>query len=137
MNTDCIVIGAGASGLMAAHELAKGGCTVEIIEARNRIGGRIYTIPVSDFSRPVEGGAEFIHGDLPITQSLLSEAGISCHEMKGNMYQLYEGKLTQEDFFDEEWKLLLEALHKIRKDVPMQKFLNDKFPGDRYHSLRS
>ena len=47
--TDTIIIGAGAAGLMAARELVRAGKTVRVLEASDRIGGRIFTIhdPVS------------------------------------------------------------------------------------------
>jgi len=41
---DVVVIGAGLSGLVAAHELQKMGKRVVVLEARNRIGGRIHTV---------------------------------------------------------------------------------------------
>ena len=59
-----IVIGAGAAGLMAAYELSQNGKQVIILEAANRLGGRIHTISDPSFSQPIELGAEFIHGDL-------------------------------------------------------------------------
>lgn len=71
MKVNCIIIGAGAAGLIAARDIAKAGEQVLILEARPRIGGRIYTISSSTFTRPVEAGAEFIQGDLPLTSSLL------------------------------------------------------------------
>ena len=40
---DCIVIGAGMSGLAASSRLVKAGHRVLVLEARDRIGGRIYT----------------------------------------------------------------------------------------------
>ncbi len=57
-----LVIGAGFAGLKAAQDLQQAGETVTVLEARDRIGGRVYTN--HDFaSIPVEFGAEFIHGD--------------------------------------------------------------------------
>ncbi len=56
-----IVIGAGASGLMAARILAEKNYDVTVLEARGRIGGRIHTASLG-FSKPLEQGAEFIHG---------------------------------------------------------------------------
>jgi protoporphyrinogen oxidase len=61
-----LVIGAGMAGLTAAHDLQVAGESVVVLEARNRIGGRLYTN--HDFAGiPVEFGAEFIHGDLAPT----------------------------------------------------------------------
>jgi monoamine oxidase len=58
---DAIVIGAGMAGITAARDLAASGLSVCVVEARDRIGGRVYS--VRDFcDEPVEGGAEFIHG---------------------------------------------------------------------------
>ncbi len=53
-----IIVGAGISGLVAAYELARAGHTVKVLEARNRIGGRILTLR-GDFSNGhfVEAGA--------------------------------------------------------------------------------
>src|SRR5437868_8952838 len=68
---DVIILGAGAAGLSAAIELTRAGLAVSVIEARNRIGGRIFTLrdPVCD--APIELGAEFIHGKPPEICDLL------------------------------------------------------------------
>jgi monoamine oxidase len=57
-----LVIGAGTAGLAAAHTLNQAGESVMVLEARDRIGGRVYT-DRSFSDVPVEFGAEFIHGD--------------------------------------------------------------------------
>jgi len=59
---DVIIIGAGAAGLSAAHGLSELNLNVVILEARDRIGGRIFTINEPSLPGPVELGAEFIHG---------------------------------------------------------------------------
>lgn len=56
---DVIVVGAGLSGLTAASDIAAAGLSVAVIEARDRIGGRIHT-GADDFGHPVEYGAEFV-----------------------------------------------------------------------------
>ena len=42
--THIVVVGAGAAGLMAARELARAGRRVTVLEARDRLGGRIYPL---------------------------------------------------------------------------------------------
>lgn len=57
-----LVIGAGMAGLTAARDLHQANETVLVLEARNRIGGRVLTDHAfAPF--PVEFGAEYIHGD--------------------------------------------------------------------------
>src|SRR5437588_8014788 len=98
---DVLIIGAGACGLMAAHELSKAGKKVTIIEARNRIGGRIHTVHDDSFLLPVEAGAEFIHGEFPLTISLLKEAGINYYELEGKMFSFRNGELYKSKDFIE------------------------------------
>lgn len=50
---------------------------MRVLEARTRPGGRIATEPVADLAQPVELGAEFIHGEQPLTFALAKEAGLS------------------------------------------------------------
>jgi len=54
---DVIIIGAGAAGLAAALELGRSGLSVSILEARNRIGGRIFTVRDPALDVPIELGA--------------------------------------------------------------------------------
>ena len=59
---DVLVLGAGVAGLAAAQELSQAGLRVIVIEARDRLGGRIFTQHVPGHPLPIELGAEFIHG---------------------------------------------------------------------------
>ncbi len=59
-----IVAGAGLSGLVAARELTRRGADVEVVEARDRLGGRVWTLrdgAVAPFH--AEAGGEFIDGE--------------------------------------------------------------------------
>lgn len=62
-----IIVGAGASGLAAARKLAANGISVKVVEARDRLGGRVWTD--HSWARPLEIGASWIHGvtDNPLT----------------------------------------------------------------------
>ena len=131
-----IVIGAGASGLSAARALSKTGHQVVVLEARERIGGRICTHDGNGFSMPVELGAEFIHGDLPLTQKLAKEAGVTMREGKGRQWSVESGKKEEGEFFDTGWDKLIGELKKLDHDMSIGEFLEQHFGGKKYKSLR-
>jgi monoamine oxidase len=78
---DVVVIGAGMAGLTAARTLAEAGLKVLVLEAQDRIGGRILTRHVGDGA--IELGAEFIHGRPPELWALIDEAGLETYERGG------------------------------------------------------
>ncbi len=57
-----IVIGAGIAGLKAALDLAISKHSVTLLEARERLGGRIHTVKASDNQTPIELGASYWEG---------------------------------------------------------------------------
>ena len=64
---DVAIIGAGAAGLAAAKTLSSAGLDICVLEARDRIGGRIHTHHDPAIDVPIELGAEFVHGRPPET----------------------------------------------------------------------
>ena len=54
------IVGAGIAGITAARQLVNAGYDVVVIEARDRIGGRIDTVS-SDWPFPIERGPSFVH----------------------------------------------------------------------------
>ena len=72
-NLKVIVIGAGASGLAASQTLLSQGCQVQVLEARDRIGGRVQTVSLGDHL--VDLGASWIHGIGPNAGDLPRWAG--------------------------------------------------------------
>jgi len=131
-----IIIGAGAAGLTAARILSKAGKTVIILEARDRIGGRIFTAQDPSFSLPVETGAEFIHGDLPHTKALAKEAGITLRKGAGQSWNVYGGIVDQGDVFEAGSGELMNALKKLDYDMSIAEFLRIHFSGPEYNSMR-
>ncbi len=71
---DVLVVGAGMAGLTAARRLVEMGRRVAVLEAQDRVGGRILTVRVGD--EAVELGAEFVHGRPPELIALIEEAGL-------------------------------------------------------------
>jgi monoamine oxidase len=95
---DVLVVGAGAAGLAAGRSLAGAGQRVAIVEARPRVGGRIYTqhFPAGNTGVPipVELGAEFIHGLPRATWALTEEANLKTYELQGTPLRFAAGQLT-------------------------------------------
>jgi monoamine oxidase len=122
---------------MAARELGAGGYRVVLLEGANRTGGRIHTIEAPGFEQPVEMGAEFMHGRLPLTMELLEEAGTEYEKTSGRMVQMRKGEWKQQDDFTIDWDLLLQRLYELKEDVPLAVFLGQYFGGEEYAALRS
>src|SRR3981189_3731210 len=130
-----VVIGAGAAGLMAARELARAGKRVTILEARHRCGGRIHPLPAAEFGYPAEGGAEFVHGEAPVTHSLVREARLSLLPIEGAQWTVEDGKLSREPQDPHEAQLH-RALQELKDDLTVAEFLRRYFAGPEYGRLR-
>lgn len=72
-DVDIVVVGAGAAGLACARRLAEAGISTVVLEARDRVGGRV--LEASNGAIAAELGAEFIHGPARETRALLREIG--------------------------------------------------------------
>jgi monoamine oxidase len=133
LSFDVLVIGAGASGLMAALEIAKAGRTVAVIEAKEKAGGRMFTI---DDEGPVELGAEYVHGNLPLTKTLLQKAGAEMIPVQGSIWQYKNGRLGEQDDFIQDDDDLLKKCKGLKEDKPVLRFLEEDLQEDRYEELR-
>ncbi|WPQ61512.1 NAD(P)/FAD-dependent oxidoreductase [Chitinophaga sancti] len=132
---EIIIIGAGAAGLMAAKELSTQ-YNVTILEARPQAGGRTTTrYPAPGIH--IETGAEFIHGELPITLSLLQEAGIPYHPINGEMALAENGELKQEESWMEDWDNLIGHMGKAAETTTMQQLLDQYYPASQFAALRN
>lgn len=115
---DCIVIGAGAAGLAAARALADDGKTVLVLEAQDRIGGRIQTETLfADF--PVELGAEFIHGEGAATHRLLHAHGLTATDAPraAGMWWAWNGLAQPRHALPDDARATLTALENAYADL--------------------
>ena len=125
MDYDVIIIGAGAAGLAAAAELAPSGLRLLVLEARDRIGGRVWTRAESGLP-PIELGAEFIHGRPPVTFALMRKAGIAALDAPIVRLAMRHDRLgPRPDSVEAETRQVLRrhAAALARKDMSFEAFL--------------
>ncbi|HEY0382735.1 MAG TPA: NAD(P)/FAD-dependent oxidoreductase [Candidatus Elarobacter sp.] len=94
---DVVVIGAGAAGLAAARVLSNAGRSVVVLEARDRIGGRIYTREDASLPVPVDLGGEFIHGTADVSFALLRAANTVAIDTGDGSFIYADGELRERE----------------------------------------
>src|SRR5690606_22044421 len=93
-NPQGVVIGAGLSGLAAAHVLRRAGWDVTVLDARNRIGGRVFSHRFAEAPGLVcELGAECIGLSLERIQALCHDFGLDLTEHRFDYWLLQNGKV--------------------------------------------
>jgi monoamine oxidase len=121
---DVLIIGAGAAGLAAAKELSEAGRKVAVVEARDRIGGRIHTLH-NDAATPIELGAEFIHGRAPEILDVLHKSRLLFYDVT-ERHWFFHGKTLRDS--EEFWEPLSKTMEKLNdvgdRDFSFQDFLN-------------
>lgn len=131
VDTEVVIVGAGVAGLAAARTLTDAGVRVELLEARERIGGRILTHREPDLPLPIELGAEFIHGSAPEVADIVRAARLAAIEVTGERWRAEGKRLTRQDDFWERLDRVMRRLPgKTRRDRSFQEFL-DAAPGGR------
>lgn len=121
---------------MAAMELSEKHA-VTVLEARPVAGGRIRTIRDAGFTTPVEWGPEFVHGKLPITMSLLKDAGLSYTAITGKLFNVENGVWTEQRDMIDGWDNLIEQMRSIKTDITLARFLDIYYREEKDAPLRA
>lgn len=137
MQCDVLIVGAGIAGLAAAHALVERGVSVAILEARDRVGGRMHTLYPTGDDRPIELGAEFIHGKAPEIFERASQIGLTIYELKGDSWASARGRLQRNGDLNRAYATILhEWLLWQGKDCSFQAFLDQRFAGTQWEAAR-
>ena len=107
-----LVIGGGVSGLVAARGLAEKGCDVMLLEAKERLGGRILTRHLAD--TVTELGAEFLHGRAEQMLKVIRAAGLELIDASEQNQLAKAGKFKKVDL----WKRVGKVIGKIDPHHP-------------------
>jgi monoamine oxidase len=132
MDSDVIVVGAGAAGLAAARRLAARSLRVTLIEGRDRVGGRALSRPALRPTTPAELGAEFIHGSAEETFALLRDAGATAVDTGGESWMCDGDRLRRDDHRFAEAAGIFEGARSLPEDESTERFLR-RFTGGTEH----
>jgi monoamine oxidase len=134
---DVLVLGAGIAGLAAARSLAEGGLRPLVLEARDRVGGRMHSLQTGQ--GVVELGAEFVHGRDAVLWALIEEAKAETVERDGAMLrETATGELTQDEDVEEDLFDPLDELADLQKDISFAEWLaSSDVPKEQHVALRS
>ena len=134
---DVIIIGAGAAGLAAGRQLRDAGKTFVILEARDRIGGRVLTTIDPHTALPIELGAEFIHGDAKETMRLLDAANLITVPVVGAHYRADRNNLEPlGDTFKRIGRVFKKMKDDRKEDRSFQEFIDERPGGFRLREER-
>src|SRR5688572_18411777 len=127
---DVIVLGAGVAGLIAARDIVAAGRSVTLIEARDRIGGRVHTLHDDQSPVPIERGAEFVHGEDETFRNLLREAGLTTYDVPDQHWHFYNARLTHPpDFWQDLQHVMKRLLPPPREDESFADFIRRRCKG--------
>jgi len=137
-HADVLVIGAGVAGLAAASVLSIAGLSVRVLEARERAGGRIYTLRDSLTRLPIELGAEFIHGKPKEIWELEGVAGLNIYDVPDEHWLLYNRVLRKyEDFWPKLEQVINLMDSQTEHDESFQDFIAKHCQGDEWSEVLS
>jgi monoamine oxidase len=115
-----IVVGAGFSGLSAAYELSRAGYDVTVVEARNRVGGRVVSFGDLVPGKNVEGGAELIGTNHPTWVAYAERFKLSFLDVTEEDLEapiVIDGRKLSEEESEALWEELEKAVNTMNADA--------------------
>jgi monoamine oxidase len=133
-----VVVGAGVAGLEAARLLHRADLDLVVLEARERIGGRIFTAHDTELPVGVELGAEFVHGSAPELREIARDARLTVCDIEGERWESRAGTLRplDEEFWAELERVMSRLRDRPQQDRSFEQFLNGKPGGARLAHAR-
>jgi monoamine oxidase len=133
---DALIIGGGIAGLVATRHLTDAGLRVTLLEARDRLGGRIYTASTGEF--PVELGAEFVHGHPDEILAIAAEGATPIVPVQGSFRRMINGEWAEAGHLMEKIGQLFAKLPAEEPDESFQYYLDRSGEDDevKQHALR-
>ncbi|HEY6220082.1 MAG TPA: NAD(P)/FAD-dependent oxidoreductase [Gemmatimonadaceae bacterium] len=113
--TRVIVVGAGVAGLAAGKALAEAGVPFVILEARRRVGGRVWTTHPPSLTVPVELGAEFTHGEAEEVREIVDKEGLRLLDISGRRFRSTGDRVRVLDDFWERLDHVMRVLDEERE----------------------
>jgi monoamine oxidase len=134
---DVVIVGAGVAGLATMRALEEKGLRTQIVEARDRIGGRIHTVRDPRVPYPIELGAEFVHGEAREVVEIVDQAGLVAYSIEGQRWRSRGGRLSGVQNFFEELDSVMGLLKEKKPDRSFAEFLKDSPGGRRGREARA
>lgn len=134
---DVVIVGAGAAGIAACHHLAAAKLRVVALEARDRIGGRAWTV-ATDIGKPVDLGCEWLHSsDINAWSDIAHALGFALDKTPPDWTSriaIHDGEAANEDWqrARDAFEDAYERAAKLPYDQPASALLP---PGGRWNQL--
>lgn len=134
---DVVIVGAGAAGIAACHRLAAAKLRVVALEARDRLGGRAWTVPTA-LGKPVDLGCEWLHSaDINPWSDIADDLGFALDTTLPDWTSriaIHDGKAANEDWqrARDDFEEAYERAARLPDDQPASALLP---PGGRWNKL--
>ena len=116
---DVAILGAGVAGLAAARVLHEHEIDFIVLEARERVGGRVFSLHDESLPVAIELGAEFVHGRAPELRDVAHDAPFAIADIDGQRWESHQGRLRRAEDF---WERLDAVMGKLRTRGPDRSF---------------